>query len=219
MISSSLAFVLLASSSNLAFSFVAPSKVALKKAPYLKSASTRLYQTSSPPTPVEPAVMPLETKSPPMIIQGGMGVRISSWKLAREVSKKGGLGVISGTAMDVVFVRTLQDGKSCSSGSYHMHYCVPNTHSILNTLQLLSMCSRISGDPGGHFRRALATFPNQAMAQSALDKYYIPEGKSPTKPYRSLPLWTISPPRQLEEAAILGNYCEVWLAKHNDDGR
>lgn len=136
MISSSLAFVLLASSSNLAFSFVAPSKVALKKAPYLKSASTRLYQTSSPPAPVEPAVMPLETKSPPMIIQGGMGVRISSWKLAREVSKKGGLGVISGTAMDVVFVRTLQDGKSCSSGSYHMHYCVLNTHSILNTLQL-----------------------------------------------------------------------------------
>ena len=138
MISSSLAFVLLASSSNLAFSFVAPSKVALKKAPYLKSTTTRLYQTSSPPAPVEPAVMPLETKSPPMIIQGGMGVRISSWKLAREVSKKGGLGVISGTAMDVVFVRTLQDGKSCSSGSYHMHYCVLNTHSLL-TLQLLSI--------------------------------------------------------------------------------
>lgn len=47
----------------------------------------------------------------PKIIQGGMGVRISSWQLAREVSKKGGLGVISGTAMDVIFVRTLQDGE------------------------------------------------------------------------------------------------------------
>ena len=219
MISSSLAFVLLASSSNLAFSFVAPSKVALKKAPYLKSTTTRLYQTSSPPAPVEPAVMPLETKSPPMIIQGGMGVRISSWKLAREVSKKGGLGVISGTAMDVVFVRTLQDGKPCSPGSYHICTIVFRILILFLLFNFISICSRISGDPGGHFRRALATFPNQAMAQSALDKYYIPEGKSPTKPYRSLPLWTISPPRQLEEAAILGNYCEVWLAKHNDDGR
>ena len=110
MISISLAFVLLAGRSNLAFSFVAPS--ALEKAPYLKSTLTRLQQTYSPPVSLEPAAMPLETKSPPMIIQGGMGVRISSWKLAREVSKKGGLGVISGTAMDVVFVRTLQDGKS-----------------------------------------------------------------------------------------------------------
>jgi nitronate monooxygenase len=28
----------------------------------------------------------------------------------------------------------------------------------------------------------------------------------------------LKPSRQSEEAAILGNYCEVWLAKHNDDG-
>jgi hypothetical protein len=74
------------------------------------------------------------------------------------------------------------------------------------------------GDPEGHFRRALATFPNQQMVERALDKYFIPEGKAANKPYRSLPLWTINPPRHLEEAAILGNYCEVWLAKHNDDG-
>lgn len=75
------------------------------------------------------------------------------------------------------------------------------------------------GDPGGHFRRALASFPCQEMVQNALDRYYIPEGKASTKPYRSLPLWTLVPSRQLEEATILGNYCEVWLAKHDDDGR
>ena len=77
----------------------------------------------------------------------------------------------------------------------------------------------IAGDPGGHFRRALKSFPNQEIAQRALDKYFIEGGKSPTKPYRSLPLWTMTPARALEEATILGNYCEVWLAKHNDDGR
>jgi NAD(P)H-dependent flavin oxidoreductase YrpB (nitropropane dioxygenase family) len=49
--------------------------------------------------------------SVPSIIQGGMGVRISSYELARTVSKQGELGVISGTAVDTVMVRTLQNGK------------------------------------------------------------------------------------------------------------
>lgn len=74
------------------------------------------------------------------------------------------------------------------------------------------------GDKGGHFRRALATFPDQALVQKALDKYFIEGGKAPDKPYRSLPLWTLEPSREIQEIAILGNYCEVWLAKHNDDG-
>ena len=46
----------------------------------------------------------------PMIIQGGMGVAVSGWKLARAVSLRGQLGVVSGTALDTVFVRRLQDG-------------------------------------------------------------------------------------------------------------
>jgi NAD(P)H-dependent flavin oxidoreductase YrpB (nitropropane dioxygenase family) len=46
----------------------------------------------------------------PQIIQGGMGIRISSWQLAREVSRLGQLGVISGTAMDTVLIRALQSG-------------------------------------------------------------------------------------------------------------
>ena len=46
----------------------------------------------------------------PTIIQGGMGVAVSNWKLARAVSLRGQLGVISGTALDTVMVRRLQDG-------------------------------------------------------------------------------------------------------------
>jgi hypothetical protein len=46
----------------------------------------------------------------PRIIQGGMGIRISSWKLARAVSLLGELGVVSGTGMDTILVRTLQNG-------------------------------------------------------------------------------------------------------------
>jgi len=46
----------------------------------------------------------------PKIIQGGMGVGVSNWRLAQAVSKLGQLGVVSGTALDQVFVRRLVDG-------------------------------------------------------------------------------------------------------------
>jgi NAD(P)H-dependent flavin oxidoreductase YrpB (nitropropane dioxygenase family) len=46
----------------------------------------------------------------PCIIQGGMGIGISNWKLARAVSLRGQLGVVSGTCIDTVFVRRLHDG-------------------------------------------------------------------------------------------------------------
>ena len=46
----------------------------------------------------------------PVIIQGGMGIAVSNWELAKTVSLKGQLGVVSGTAIDNVMARRLQDG-------------------------------------------------------------------------------------------------------------
>ncbi len=46
----------------------------------------------------------------PRIIQGGMGVAVSSWRLARAVSLKGQLGVVSGTGIETVVTRRLQLG-------------------------------------------------------------------------------------------------------------
>src|SRR5579863_4407519 len=46
----------------------------------------------------------------PAIIQGGMGVGVSNWRLAQAVSSLGQLGVVSGTALAQVLVRRLQDG-------------------------------------------------------------------------------------------------------------
>src|ERR1017187_2329621 len=46
----------------------------------------------------------------PKIIQGGMGVGVSNWRLAQAVSKLGQLGVVSGTALDALLVRRLADG-------------------------------------------------------------------------------------------------------------
>src|ERR1700690_1034377 len=46
----------------------------------------------------------------PKVIQGGMGVGVSNWRLANAVSRLGQLGVVSGTALDQLFVRRLADG-------------------------------------------------------------------------------------------------------------
>jgi len=46
----------------------------------------------------------------PKIIQGGMGIAISDWNLARAVSMKGHLGVVSGTGMALIMISRLMDG-------------------------------------------------------------------------------------------------------------
>lgn len=46
----------------------------------------------------------------PTIVQGGMGVGVSSWQLARAVATEGQLGVVSGTAVAVSLARRLQRG-------------------------------------------------------------------------------------------------------------
>lgn len=46
----------------------------------------------------------------PRIIQGGMGVGVSNWRLAQTVSKLGQLGVVSGVALDTLYARRLVDG-------------------------------------------------------------------------------------------------------------
>lgn len=54
--------------------------------------------------------VPRVSRMRPAIIQGGMGVAVSDWRLARAASMAGALGVVSGTAIDQVLARRLQDG-------------------------------------------------------------------------------------------------------------
>jgi NAD(P)H-dependent flavin oxidoreductase YrpB (nitropropane dioxygenase family) len=54
--------------------------------------------------------MDADAQALPRIIQGGMGVAISDWRLARAVAENGQMGVVSGTAIDVVCARRLQQG-------------------------------------------------------------------------------------------------------------
>ena len=48
--------------------------------------------------------------SDPILIQGGMGAAVSNWRLAQAVAREGHLGVVSGTALDSVLARRLQNG-------------------------------------------------------------------------------------------------------------
>src|SRR5665213_2453113 len=50
------------------------------------------------------------SSSDPAIIQGGMGVGVSDWRLAGAVARAGGLGVVSGSALDALLARRLQTG-------------------------------------------------------------------------------------------------------------
>lgn len=74
------------------------------------------------------------------------------------------------------------------------------------------------GDKDGHLRRALAAFPVQAIAQRALDHYFLPNGRDDAQPYAAVPKLAIVQTREAQELAILGNFVEVWLAKEGHDG-
>lgn len=46
----------------------------------------------------------------PKIIQGGMGVAISNWTLAKAVAETGNVGVVSGTGISLIVIGRLMDG-------------------------------------------------------------------------------------------------------------
>jgi nitronate monooxygenase len=91
----------------------------------------------------------------PKIIQGGMGVGVSNWRLANAVSKLGQLGVVSGTALDQLFVRRLADG---DEGGYMKRG--------IDAFPFPEMAKRIWQDyfvPGG--KPATAPYPTVPMHQ------------------------------------------------------
>ena len=70
----------------------------------------------------------------PVIIQGGMGIAVSNWVLAKSVSMQGQLGVVSGTAIDNVLARRLQDGdKSGDMRRAMSHF--PNQEIVTNIMK------------------------------------------------------------------------------------
>lgn len=78
----------------------------------------------------------------------------------------------------------------------------------------LIMISRLmEGDKEGHMRRALNHFPFQDPVRRILDTYYVAEPETPLPPYKRPPMWSLNPPRVLNELTIISNFVEVFLAK------
>ena len=112
-----------------------------------------------------------------------MGVAVSGWRLARAVSRRGQLGVVSGTLLPVVLARRLQ-----------------------------------GGDADGNLSRALAAFPDQAVARRVTERYLTTGGKAADMPYAAVPMPSAQPSRGWVELAMVANFCEVWLAKEGHEG-
>lgn len=72
-----------------------------------------------------------------------------------------------------------------------------------------------SGDPGGHFIRALNNFPYPAISKRVIAKYYKPDGN---REVENVPKYSLNPTRDLIDLLICGSFSAVWLAKsgHNN---
>lgn len=145
------------------------------------------------------------------LIQGGMGVYVSNWRLAKTVAKQRPgvtVGTVSGTALDVVYVRLLQLGD-------------PGGHAQ-RALQALD-----------------ETF-GVAIGRKICDRYLIEAGKVPSNRFRSAPMQILrthdgrdtfplpngmneTVPLKLDddviELLIATGFAEVWLAKEGHDGK
>jgi NAD(P)H-dependent flavin oxidoreductase YrpB (nitropropane dioxygenase family) len=144
------------------------------------------------------------------LIQGGMGVYVSNWRLARAVAvQRPGVtvGTVSGTALDVVYVRLLQLGD-------------PGGHAQ-------------------RALRALDEKFDVEIGRKICDKYYIESGKVPNDRFRSAPMQILrthdgrdtfpmptgsheTVPLKLDddiiELLIATGFAEVWLAKEGHAG-
>ncbi len=72
-----------------------------------------------------------------------------------------------------------------------------------------------SGDPGGHFIRALSKFTYPEISKRVIERYYVRNG---TGVIINIPKYSLYPEIELIDLLICGSFCAVWLAKsgHNN---
>lgn len=145
------------------------------------------------------------------LIQGGMGVYISNWRLARAVAaERPGetVGMVSGTALDVVYVRLLQLG---DPGGHVRRAFAAFDHTFGVT-----------------------------VGRRICDRYFVAGGKAPSARFKSSPMVTVHAqsggttiqngagasrevPLKLDtgviELLIATGFAEVWLAKEGQSGQ
>lgn len=144
------------------------------------------------------------------LIQGGMGVYVSNWRLAKAVAmERPGetAGTVSGTALDVVYVRLLQLGDPGGHARRALHAL--DAKFATNVGQ--SICDRyfIEGGkaPDAHFRSA----PMQMLrSETGKTTFATPNGAAGPTPLKL--------DESIVELLIATGFAEVWLAKEGHSG-
>jgi NAD(P)H-dependent flavin oxidoreductase YrpB (nitropropane dioxygenase family) len=126
----------------------------------------------------------------PVIIQGGMGVGVSSWRLANTVARCGQLGVVSGTALDTSVARRLQDG---DAGGH--------VRQALAHFPLPTMAERM-------LRRYFRPKGREGAPYAPVPRLVVHSGENGASRTHS--------ERASDELSVVGNFVEVWLARYGD---
>ena len=142
-----------------------------------------------------------DATSLPRLIQGGMGVGVSSWPLAHQVAALGQLGVVSGTALDTILIRRLSEGD-------------PGGH--LRRAMAAFPAQDVARDVlDAYFRPRHTSATAAPMTVSDRPRHKAPDPR-PRYPLAPLMAATLTPRRQW--LVILANFVEVYLAREGHAG-
>jgi len=145
------------------------------------------------------------------LIQGGMGVYVSNWRLAKAVAKEQPgktVGTVSGTGLDVVYVRMLQLGDPGG----HVRRALDAFDDQFGVMIGKKICNRYFIEGG---KKPAARFKNspQHIVRPQNGGNSIP---SSAQEPQSVPL-TLD--ENVVELLIATGFAEVWLAKQGHDGK
>jgi NAD(P)H-dependent flavin oxidoreductase YrpB (nitropropane dioxygenase family) len=141
------------------------------------------------------------------LIQGGMGVYVSNWRLARAVAmEKPGItaGTISGTGLDVVYVRLLQLGDPGG----HVRRALTAFDTLFGVSIGKKILDRYFINDGKAVTARFKNAPKQMVRmQNGSDSVPLP-----IQPEMRLPV-TLRMEEEVIELLIATGFAEVWLAK------
>jgi nitronate monooxygenase len=150
------------------------------------------------------------------LIQGGMGVYVSNWRLARAVAmEQPGItaGTVSGTGLDIVYVRLLQLGDPGGNVRRAMA-AFDDQFSVTNGRKILDRYFIEGGKaPSARFKNA----PKQvARTQTGSDTISLPAQPAGAPAPEPVELTLDA---DIIELLIATGFAEVWLARQGHNGR
>ena len=114
------------------------------------------------------------------------------------------------------FPKIIQGGMGAGVSSWRLARAVAleGQLGVVSGTALATLVIRVlqTGDPGGHLRRAAAAFPNPAVAERVLKRYFVEGGIPPGSSSKRHAMYTLNPPQDLTELTVFAAFSEVYLA-------